>query len=120
MERAEYEQKVLRELRGRLLGPNGQPKSFEATGPRERIQVQEVRLDTSEPEHRIIITFRDLDRAECLFGFDMEAIEWRQPGYDPHFLDPEIWTTIVWANFQERIVGEPLPVDCSPGETTWV
>lgn len=120
MERAKYEQEVLREMRGLLLGPNGQPKKFEATGPGDTIQIEDVRLDTSEPEHRIIVTLRDLDRAECLFGFEMEAIEWRQPGYEPYFLGPEIWTTIVWANLQERIVGKPLPADCSPGEITWV
>lgn len=87
---------------------------------RERIQVEDVRLDTSEPEHRIVVTFRDLDQAECLFGFDIEAIAWRQPGYEPGFPGPEIWTTIVWANFQERIVSEPLPADCSPSQITWV
>jgi hypothetical protein len=50
----------------------------------------------------------------------MEAIELHEPGYDLRFLDPEQWTTIVWANFQERIVSQLLPEGCSPGEITWV
>lgn len=118
MQRAEYEQTVLRELRSILLNPNNQTRRREVGGLGEKIRVEEVRLDTSEPEHKVVILFRDLDRPECLFGFDMEAIERHEPGYDLRFLDPEIWTTIVWANFQERIVTQPLPKGCSPGEMT--
>jgi hypothetical protein len=116
VQRAEYEQTVLRKLRRILLNPNKQTRGREDGGLGEKIRVEEVRLDTSEPEHKVVILFRDLDHPECLFGFDMEAIEWHEPGYDLRFLDPEIWTTIVWANFQERIVSQPLPEGCSPGE----
>jgi hypothetical protein len=100
--------------------PNELAGRREDGGLGEKIRVEEVWLDTSEPDHKVVILFRDLDRPKCHFGFDMEAIEWHESGYDLRFLDPEQWTTIVWANFQERIVSQPLPERCSPGEITWV
>lgn len=120
MQRDEYEQTVLRELRRILLNPNKQTKRRDDGGLGEKIRVDEVRLDTSEPEHNVGILFRDLDRPECLFRFAMQAIEWHEPRYDLRPLEPEIWTKIVWANFQERIVSPPLPEGCSPGEITRV
>jgi predicted esterase YcpF (UPF0227 family) len=120
VQRAKYEQTVLRELRKILLNPNKQPGRREEGGLADKIRVEEVRLETSELDHKVVILFRDLDRPQCLFGYEMEAIEWHEPGYDLRFLDPEIWTTIVWANFQERIVSQPLPEGCSPGEITRV
>ncbi|HET7480902.1 MAG TPA: hypothetical protein VFJ72_15465 [Rubrobacteraceae bacterium] len=127
MRRAEYEQRVLQELRRILLGPGGEPKRFKDRGYR-KIQVEDVRLDESKPEHELIILFRDLTRPECLFGFNMEAVERGQligPD-DAHTFYTTLedaaqgWTIVVWANFQERIIGEPLPTDCLPDETTWV
>jgi hypothetical protein len=68
----------------------------------------------------VVNLWRNLDRPECVFGFDMEAVEWHEPGYDPHVLDPNIWVTKVSANFRERIMSQALPEECSPGEITWV
>jgi hypothetical protein len=120
MRQGEYEQTVLRELRKIMLGSDGQARRFEDEGSGEKIRVEDVRLDTSEPDHKIVILLRNLDRPECVFGFDMEAVEWHEPGYDPHSLDPNIWVTIVLANFRERIMSQALPEECSPGEITWV
>ena len=120
MRRGEYEGTVLRELRRILLGPDGQARRFEDEGPGENIRVEDVRLRRVEPDHKVIILLRNLDRPECVFGFDMEAVEWHEPGQDPHSLDPNIWVTIVSANFRERSISQVLPEECSPGEITWV
>ena len=80
MRRGEYEGTVLRELHRILLSPDGQSRRFEDEGPGEKIRVEDVRLDASEPDHKVVILLRNLDRHECVFGFDMEAVEWHEPG----------------------------------------
>ena len=75
--------------------------------------------DDLETMRRAYEAFNQGDIPAVLAAFD-EQIEWHEPGYALRFLDPEIWTTIVWANFQERIVSQPLPEGCSPGEITRV
>jgi hypothetical protein len=75
VQRAEYEQTVLREPRRIVPNPNELAGRREDGGLGEKIRVEEVWLDTSEPDHKVVILFRDLDRPECPFGFDMEAIE---------------------------------------------
>jgi hypothetical protein len=75
-----------------------------------------------------MILFRDLNRSECLFGFNMEAVEWGQlTGPDGALTfygaledAAQIWTTIVWANFGERVMSQPLLGECSSGGITWV
>jgi hypothetical protein len=118
MRRGEYEGTVLRELRRILLGLDGQARRFEDEVSAEKIRVEDVRLDTSEPDHKVVILLRNLDRPECVFWFDMEAVEWHEPGYDSHSLDTDTWVTIVSANFRERIISQALAEECSPGEIT--
>ncbi len=61
----------------------------------------------------VVVLYRDLRRPERLFGWRMEATEAED--------EPEIWTTIVWANFREHVIGTPhgLPAECSDGGITW-
>jgi hypothetical protein len=110
VQRGEYELTVLRELGRILLNPNKQTRRREDGGLGEK-----VRLDTSSQSTRWSSSFGTWIAPSALFGFDMEAIEWHEPRYDLRFLDPEVWTTIVWGNFQERIVSQPLLEECMEG-----
>ncbi len=50
----------------------------------------------------------------------MEAVEPSARGRDANETDPEMWTTIVRANLQERVIGGRLPEACAAGEVTWI
>lgn len=116
--RSEYEQRVLKTLRELLL--EGEPL-IEREG---RVTVEDVRLDTSRPLHRIHILFRESSRPGCLFGYRAEAVE------DPIILDPQegYWGPEDWAgvilvtNFEEQVeaINLGLPPDCDPGGITWI
>ena len=122
----EYEGIVLQTVRQILLDPQKQidrPRTY--TG---KVWVDEVSLDTSEPEHEIVILFRDLYRPECRFGYRAPALE------EPEILDEatspyfnftdaaECHATVVWANFEEEIlaIDYGLPETCIPDEITWI
>ena len=113
MERSEYQARILRELRQRLLDPDGRAKTLDREGTGSRVVVEEVRLEGPSGEGMVVVLYRDLRRPECLFGWRMEAME---PEYEP-----DIWATIVWANFQEYVIGTPygLPAECSDEGITW-
>jgi hypothetical protein len=66
----------------------------------------------SDGQAVIIVLYRDLRRPECLFGWSREAQEAEEP---------EIWTTIVWANFHEHVIGSPygLPAECRKEGNMW-
>lgn len=124
--RAQYEDTVLRELTKVLLDPKKQAERIEGEQP--RIRVEDVRLDTSEAEHSIAILFRDLDRPECLFGYDVDAMP------DPDDLGDdkaafanwkdaaEFYATIIWANWEETIYAfdSGLPKECSSEGINWL
>ena len=75
--------------------------------------VEEVRLEDSSNEGMVVVLYRDLRRPERLFGWRMGAIEPEE--------DQEMWTMMVWANFQEHVIGTPygLPAECSEEGITW-
>ena len=122
--REEYEQRVLRKLRQELM--EGEP--FVEEGG--RIKIEDVRLDTSGPLHKVHILFREVARPECLFGYWFEAVEWEKESEDPVVLDPqegcwgpESWAgTMIVTNFEEQIdaAGFGIPSDCDPEIITWV
>ena len=75
--------------------------------------VEDVRIEyCSDGQAVIIVLYRDLRRPECLFGWSREAREAEEP---------EIWTTIVWANFHEHVIGSPygLPAECRQEGIIW-
>ena len=112
MERSEYQARVVGELRRLLLDFDGRAKPLdEGTG--SPVVVEEVRLEDSSDEGRVVVLYRDHRRSECLFGWRMEAMEAEN--------EPELWTTIVWANFIEHVIGTPygLPAKCSDEGITW-
>jgi hypothetical protein len=114
MDRNEYQTQVVGELRQLLLDPNGRPRPLEREGTASRVVVVEVRLEDSSLEGVVVVVlYRDLHRPECLFGWRMEAMEPEN--------EPDVWTTIVWANFQEHVIGTPygLPAECSEEGITW-
>ena len=124
--RREYEKVVLQSIRQILLDPQKQiDRPRTDTG---KVWVDEVSLDTSEPEHDIVILFRDLDRPECKFGFRMkalEALDVLDQASSPFFslMDAaEIHAGVVWANFEEEIyaIGYGLPKTCASAEITWI
>jgi hypothetical protein len=117
MEQSEYQARVVGELRRLLLGLNGCPKTLDREGTGSRVVVEEVRLEDSSSEGMVVVLYRDLRRPECLFGWRMEAME---PEEEPE-MEPELWTTIVWANFLEHVIGTPygLPAKCSEEGITW-
>jgi len=93
-----------------------------------KIQVEEIRLNASEPNHMLEILFRDDARPECLFG-------WRYPATDSEAPDdPEAITSsgpaqaefaaeaFVITSFVEQIeaLGYGLPAECDPGGLTWI
>jgi hypothetical protein len=124
--RAEYEGTVLHELTRMLFDPKKQAERIERDQP--RIRVEDVRLDTSEAEHGIVILFRDLDRPGCLFGWEVDAMpdsdvldddkaafaDWRDAA--------EFYATIIWANWEERIYAfsSGLPEECSSEGINWI
>lgn len=121
MERVEYERQVVEGLQKLLLGPDGQAKQLASEGTGVRVVVEEVRLDTSSAVgSAAVVLYRDLERPKCLFGWRMEAMA-PTSGGDPYRPDPEIWTTVLWANFGEHVIGTPygLPGDCSSEGITW-
>ena len=98
-----------------MLGRDEPYKSLH--GDQEQcVRVESVELDVSRREHEVVILLRDLNRPGCLFGWRTPAIE---PQADP--MDPELWTTVVWANLEEDLqaIGYGLPRSCSPGVITW-
>jgi hypothetical protein len=129
LSKGEYEALVVRTLRHYLIERDS---GLRYDG---KIQVEDVRLDTSGPEHMLELLFRDDARPECLFGWrfpateaDSDALEgiehadaWEE-GLRGHE-QAEIWAgTFVLTNFEEQIeaVGHGLPPECDPDGVTWV
>jgi hypothetical protein len=119
--KTEYESLVLRALHRRLIEQD--------PGLRydEKIRVEDVRLDTSRPEHMLEILFRDDARPRCVFGWRFPATNIDQA--DPESMVPwgpeqaEIWAnTFVLTNFEEQIqaAGLGLPSECDLDSITWV
>lgn len=90
------------------------------------IAVEEVRLDTSVPEHETVVLLRDLRRPQCLFG-------WRAPALEPGAFG-EDWTwgsrvkdaaesyaMIISINLEEdlSLTNFPRRRACSPSTITW-
>ncbi len=113
MEPSEYRALVVGELRRRLLDPDGGAKTPGREDPEGRVVVEEVRLGDPPNEGMVVVLYRDVRRPGCLFGWRMEAVEPED--------EPEIWTTVVWANFREHVIGTPhgLPAKCSEEGITW-
>ena len=91
------------------------------------VAVEEVRLDTSVPEHEAVVLLRDLRRPERLFG-------WRAPAFEPGAFGEdwawsssrvkdaaEIYAVILSANLEEdlSLTNFPRRRACSPGTITW-
>lgn len=117
-----YERHVSAELSQWLLGPARNPRRLGDRGTAWRVLIDEVFLDHSPPQGSgIVILYRDLERPACRFGWRMSAREWPSPDDDYPKPDPDLWTTIVYANFREHIVGSPhgLPQTCSPDTIIW-
>ena len=128
MDRAEYKRRVEEELSALLLGPGRTARVLdqEEGSRRSRVRVEEVRLDAyGADEDTVVVLYRHLSHPECLFGYRMEVTELTSSGDDPSEIKPEfgpeIWTTIVWANFQEHVYGSlpGLPEDCNPDCIKW-
>jgi hypothetical protein len=100
-----------------------------------KIRVEDIRLDTSAPEHMLEILFRDDARPRCLFGWrfpateaDSEAPEgvehpdpWEKGLRGPE--QAEVWAgTIILTNFEEHIeaAGLGLPSECESEGITWI
>lgn len=113
MERSDCHNHVLAELRRLLLGLDGRPKPLGGEGTQERVVVEDVRMEDYPEGEMVIVLYRGLLRPECLFGWGMEA-----QGAE----EQEIWTTIVWANFCEHVIGSPrgLPAECRQEGITWM
>jgi hypothetical protein len=125
IKRDEYERRVLCKLREMLL-------EEESLVEREgRIEVEDVRLDTSGPLHQVHILFRDPSRPECLFGYWAEALEEETDPLSDHIVlnplkgywGPEDWANmIIVTHFEEQVdaVGLGLPPDCDSEAITWI
>lgn len=74
MDREEYERRVLEELRGLLLEPNGRTRVHAVGYLGNRVDVEDVRLGTSSSDEgapEVMMLYRDLRRPECLLGWRM-------------------------------------------------
>ena len=90
------------------------------------LEVEEVRLDTSIPEHEAVVLLRDLKRPECLFGWRAEAVE---PGvfennlylYEAVKDAAESHAMVVSVNLEGDldITRFPKRRACSPGSIAW-
>src|SRR5947209_6887758 len=121
----EYEQRVIRWLQHYLLDQDAR-----IGRPGQKITIEEVRLETTEPEDTFIILFRDSKRPHCVFGFRMSAINHT----DPHLMfpasdetqmaveEPEIWANLIKVNLQEKIeaANYGLPDECDSEHITWI
>jgi hypothetical protein len=94
----------------------------------QRVRVQEVRLDTTGPEHQVVFLFRDLGRPECLFGYRAPALEdagvlnARTSTY-PHWKDAaRVYAEGLFFNLEEELyaLGYGLPGECSPDCIPWI
>jgi hypothetical protein len=127
--RGEYERVVLRELRRVLLDPGGWRENLEIWGEtHEGVRVQDIRLDTTGPEHEVVFLFRDLGRPECLFGYRVPALEdagvlnARTSPYS-HWKDAaQSYAEVLFFNLEEELyaLGYGLPGKCSPDSVTWI
>jgi hypothetical protein len=82
-------------------------------GTAKHVVVEDVRMECcSDGQAMITVQYRDLRRSECLLGWSREVQEAEEP---------EIWTTIVWANFHEHVIGSPygLPAECRKEGIMW-
>ena len=92
------------------------------------IEIEEIYLDTSEPEHEAVVLLRDLGRPGCLFW-------WRAPAVESGDLEDELGRAafrdikdaaeshaiVIPVNLDEDVlaIGHGLPKGCSPGAITW-
>lgn len=133
-QRSEYERFFFTELR-RLLDPDLMVSVQDANGLRrvtrgkvsylyQVIKIEEIRLDTSAPEHEVVVLLRDLERPECLFGWRAPAVE---PGIFENFWYKNIkdaaesHALVVSVNLEEEVlaIGYGLPKNCSTEVINW-
>lgn len=117
----EYEDVMVRTLRYYLI-EKGEISSV------EKIQVEEIRLNTSEPHHMLEIFFRDDGRPECLFAWRYPVTDLETPDDSAAIISssPEQAKanaeTFVLMSLIEQIeaVDMGLPAECDPEGITWV
>lgn len=106
-DRDNYEQMVLAGVRERL-----------ASGAIDGLHLRELSLEGSFPDAKLVLLFGHDSRPRCLFGFKFpvwsEDVEEHRDSYFP--------TMGFVINLREEIEAPDLglPVDCSPGEVTWI
>jgi hypothetical protein len=83
--KSEYEGLVVRTLRHYLIERD---PGLQYDG---KIQVEDVRLDTSRPEHMLEILFRDDARPQCLFGWRFPATEADSDALEEDIEHPDPW-----------------------------
>jgi hypothetical protein len=121
LSKAEYEAHVLQTLRDYVFEKD--PR-VEGDGS---IWIEDIRLDTSGPEHMVEVLLWDKTRPECRFGWrypateaDESHAEWSAAPRGPE--QAEIWAhTFVLTGLQEELeaVGYGLPDECKPTAVTW-
>lgn len=106
-DRDHYEQMVLAGVRERL-----------AAGAIDGLHLRELSLEGSFPDTGLVLLFEHDSRQGCLFGFKFpvwsEDVEEHRDSYFP--------TMGFVINLREEIEAPDLglPVDCAPGEVTWI
>jgi hypothetical protein len=81
-----------------------------------RLTIESVALEQSD-EHgaHIVVTFRDPERPDCLFGWRWSWAD------DPKPDEVEFAAATLRVNLEEDLLSERygLPADCAPGGVTW-
>jgi hypothetical protein len=124
--RKEYEQRVLHTLREQLT-----QRAAPLEHGENRVRIEEIEIDTSNPGNWIHILFTEESCPKCMFGYRAEAVEPNAQicgetvilNQNEGYFGPEQWAGLIIAtNFEEQIeaVGLGLPPDCEPDRITWV
>ena len=77
----------------------------------DHIEAEEVTLDTSGPEHEIVILLRDLARPRSLFEHQIEAVESFADSLLP--IESEIYATIIYATIETGSEMLDTSLDCT-------
>ena len=128
IQRDSYERRVLETLRREYI--EADPG---LTHKGNRVAVERIEIDGSDPPRRVSVLFREESRPGCLFGFQYVAVE---PEWDPDpssetividpsqgYCGPEEWAgVLVSTYFMEQVeaLGHGLPPECDPEKVTWV
>jgi len=114
-----YERELVRWLRAQLMPP----RTLQDRRTLGTVTVEDVRVDGSFPDSRLVVVVRLSTRPDCRFGF--RARIWTNEGVSKgalnDFPEAEDFAMILGTHLEETVMAWPgLPADCAPDGIAWV